>query len=264
MIRSNRLRQKLDSGELALGAYAGAFGDPMIVELIALAGFDVVFIDTEHNPLDLSQIVGLIRAADATGISALIRFPTVDPSLLRLLDAGAHAVCVSHVSTAEEARAIVRAVRFPPLGERGLNSQTRAALYGEIPVRSHLERANTEVVLGLWVEDAAVLGEIDEIAATPGVDLIAVGPNDLSRSLGLAGRPDDPRLREAIETLATRIRRAGRHLAFPLEHSAYPLDVKGLRALGVSYANCAPSPEVRLLGSWKEQARRAREAIGPG
>jgi 2-keto-3-deoxy-L-rhamnonate aldolase RhmA len=105
---------------------------------------------------------------------------------------------------------------------------------------------------------------IDAIAAVEGVDLLAVGPSDLSRSLGVSGHPDHPRLVAAIDRVREAVRKSntGVRLALPLAHAAFSRDAAQLKALGAGYTNCAPTPEVRLLKSMQDQAAEARKLLG--
>jgi len=112
------------------------------------------------------------------------------------------------------------------------------------------------------IEDMAAVERIDEIAAVPGVDLLAVGPSDLSRSLGVSGHPDHPRLVAAIDRVREAAKKgAGCRLVSPLAHAALPRDAAQLKALGVGYTNCAPTPEARLLKSMQEQCAAQRKLL---
>ena len=112
------------------------------------------------------------------------------------------------------------------------------------------------------IEDMAAVERIDEIAAVEGVDLLAVGPSDLSRSLGVSGQPDHPRLVAAIDRIREAVKKgAGVQLALPLNHAAFPRNAAQLKALGAGYANCAPAPEARLLRSMREQLDEARRLL---
>jgi 2-keto-3-deoxy-L-rhamnonate aldolase RhmA len=175
---------------------------------------------------------------------------------------GVQGIQVPHVGDAATARAAVRAVRYPPDGERGMAAGSRAAEYGRIPLAQHMAQSNREILLACMIEDMAAVERIEEIAAVPGVDLLAVGPSDLSRSLGVAGEPDHPRLVAAIDRVrAAAARSAGAGLALPMHHAAFPRNAAQLKALGAGYANCAPAPEARLLRSLREQLDEARRLL---
>jgi 2-keto-3-deoxy-L-rhamnonate aldolase RhmA len=116
-------------GKLAIGTYVG-LADPQVVEIIGLAGFDAAFIDMEHSHFDLPLICEMIRAAELAGVTALVRVPDNDPKLiLRLLDFGADGIIIPHIEGLEGAKRAVAAVRYPPLGQRGVAGNTRVARY---------------------------------------------------------------------------------------------------------------------------------------
>src|SRR5271155_3523422 len=253
IMKENRVKRILREGGLALGTHVGGIPDPQIVEIIGLAGFDAAFIDMEHTSFDLHDVQAMVMAAERVGITPIVRTPGFDPAfVLRLLDMGVQGVQVPHVGSAEMARAAVRAVRYPPQGERGMAAGSRAAEYGRIPLVEHMAQSNREILLACMIEDMAAVERIDEIAAVEGVDLLAVGPSDLSRSLGISSEPDHPRLVAAIGRVREAVKRgpAGARLALPLNHASFPRNAAQLRALGAGYTNCAPSPEARLLRSF--------------
>ena len=262
-MQANRVKRILREGGLALGTYTGGIADPQIVEIIGHAGFDAAFIDMEHTSFDLRDVQLMVMAAERVGITPIVRTPGFDPALiLRLLDMGVQGIQVPHISDARAAREAVKAVRYAPLGERGMAGSSRASDYGVISTSEHMERSNREITLAVMVEDLPALGEIDAIAATEGVDIVAVGPSDMSRALGVAGTADHPKLVEAVRRVGEAVRKGGvARLALPMNHPALPRDAAQLRDLGVGYANCAPPPEVRMLKSMQAQVAEARAKL---
>jgi 2-keto-3-deoxy-L-rhamnonate aldolase RhmA len=126
-----------------------------------------------------------------------------------------------------------------------------------------MTQSNREIILACMIEDMEAVERIDEIAAVDGIDLLAVGPSDLSRSLGVSGQPDHPRLVAAIDRVREAVKKgAGARLALPLNHAAFPRDAAQLRELGAGYTNCAPTPEARLLQSLQAQLAEARKILG--
>ena len=112
------------------------------------------------------------------------------------------------------------------------------------------------------IEDLPALDEIDAIASTEGLDIVAVGPSDLSRALGVSGTTDHPTLAAAIDRVAEAVKKGGvARLALPMSHPAFPRNAAQLRALGVGYCNCAPAPEVRMLRSMQAQVAEARALL---
>ena len=181
-MKENRVKRILREGGLALGTHVGAIADPQIVELIGLAGFDAAFIDMEHTCFDLHDVQLAVIAAERVGITPIVRNPGLRSGLHPApLGHGRTGHPGAHVGDAATARSAVKAVRYPPLGDRGMAAGSRAAEFGKIPLIEHMVQSNREVVLACMIEDMAAVDRIDEIAAVEGVDLLAVGPSDLSR-----------------------------------------------------------------------------------
>ena len=155
------------------------------VELMALAGFDFVVIDLEHSALSIETAFHHIGVALLSGVSPIVRIPAVDGGIIqRLLDAGAEGIMVPHVDTAEQARAAARAMRFPPLGTRGVGSTSRAGAWGAVSREDYLRYGQEEVVLIAQIESAEAARNASAIAAVPGVDALLIGAADLSTSEG--------------------------------------------------------------------------------
>jgi 4-hydroxy-2-oxoheptanedioate aldolase len=262
-MQPNRVKKILREGGLALGTYTGGIADPQIVEIIGHAGFDAAFIDMEHTSFDLRDVQLMVMAAERVGITPIVRTPGFDPAfVLRLLDMGVQGIQLPHISNAKAAREAVQAVRYAPLGDRGMAGASRASDFGKIPLEEHMEQSNREITLAVMVEDLPALEEIDAIASTEGIDIVAVGPSDMSRALGVSGMPDHPKLVDTVQRVADAVRKGGiARLAFPMNHPAMPRDAAQLRALGVGYCNCAPSPEVRMLRSMQSQVAEARALL---
>jgi 2-keto-3-deoxy-L-rhamnonate aldolase RhmA len=260
-VLQNRVKNRIRHGQLAIGTYVN-IADPAVVEMIGLAGFDAAFIDMEHTAFDLPVVQEMVRACDLAGICSLVRVPDNNPkTILRVLEAGAQGIQVPHIAGRDDALAAVKAVRYAPLGERGMGGATRASRYGTVPLREHTAQSNSEVLLVVMVEDMAAVRELEDIASLDGLDLIAIGPSDLGQALGMSGG-SDPRLKAAIEEIAATLKRVGKaKMTFPLQAPTYPLGVADLRRLGVAYTNCNPSDVERLLRSYQQQVREIRAQI---
>jgi 2-keto-3-deoxy-L-rhamnonate aldolase RhmA len=263
-MQQNRVKRIMRDGGLALGTYVGGIANPQIVEIIGHAGFDAAFIDMEHTSFDLSDVQLMVMAAERVGITPIVRPPGFDAAfILRLLDMGVQGIQVPHIEGPAAARAAVQAVRYPPLGERGMAGASRASEFGKVPLLEHIASSNREISLAVMIEDLAALDQIEAIAAIERIDIVAVGPSDMSRALGVSGEPDHPKLVAAIERVRQALRKgAGARLALPVNHPALPRSAAQLRELGVGYANCAPSPEARLLKSLRDQVGEARKQLG--
>lgn len=260
-MRENRVKKIMRSGQLAIGAYVG-LADPQIVEIIGLAGFDAAFIDMEHTAFDLSLVQHMIVAAELVGITPIVRVADSDPGfILRILDMGAQGIIIPHVDGVDGARKAVNAVRYAPLGSRGGAGGTRAAKFGTLNWNDHVKTSNEEILLSVMTEDAKAIEQVAEIAALEGVDLVALGPTDLSQTLGITD-PKDPRLKSAVEKIASVVKRAGNaRLQLPMNHAAFPLDPLDLIKLGVGYTHVAPPPPVILMREMQNAVRKIHESI---
>jgi 4-hydroxy-2-oxoheptanedioate aldolase len=258
-MRENRVKRVMREGGVALVSHTG-FADPAIVEIIALGGFDGVFIDMEHTGFDLQLVGEMIRIADLSGITPIVRVPENNAKLiLRVLEMGAQGIQVPHIEGLEGARRAVAAVRYPPLGTRGAAGSTRAAGYGAIPWREHVRTSNEQILLTVMTEDMPGINAIEAIAALDGVDLISLGPTDLSAALGITD-PSDPRLRQTVEELVRKVNRIGKAKVYvPVYHPALYLTPKDLLHLGVHYTSVAPPPPTIVLNALREAAKRIRE-----
>ncbi len=262
----NRIKSILREGRMAVAAHGGCFREPEIIELIGQAGYDGVFIDMEHTGFDLRDIQMMVLAAERHGITPMVRTPGFDAAFtLRLLDMGVQGLYIPHVTSAKVAREVVAAARYSPLGDRGVLGFSRAAAYGQIPLKDHMEQSNREVLLTVMIEDAEALDEIDAIANLDGIDLVAPAPSDLSTSLGVAGQPDHPKLVAAMERIMDAVRKAGKAgLALPLGHPLYPRTLAENQKLGTGLLLCGTPPQTRLLRSFSQEVSEIRRALGKG
>ncbi len=205
----NTLKRKLAGAAVVLGANL-QLDSPWLVEMVSLAGFDYVMLDGEHG-LVWGELPRLVLAADAAGITVLVRVPSADRGfLIQALESGAGGVMVPMVESAAQAQAIVREVRYAPLGLRGFSTATRAARWGRVEAADLAQQGNAGLVLALQLESHQALEQAEQIAAVDGIDVLFVGPADLAQSMGIPGRDRDPAVREAMAAAARRVRaRAG-------------------------------------------------------
>ncbi|MBI2686908.1 MAG: aldolase [Acidobacteria bacterium] len=159
---------------------------PESVEMAGWAGWDHCVIDCEHAPIDNAMLPAMLRAAR---IPAYVRVPNSNPeSIQGALDNGSNGVIVPRLRSAAEARAVVDAARFFPQGKRGVNHMVRAAKYSLEPVAEYLEKAASRTRVIAQIETAQALEEVEQIAATPGLDELFIGPYDLSQALEIPGQ----------------------------------------------------------------------------
>ncbi len=253
----NRLRELIDRKPSALGTFI-TLADPVSVELAGLAGFEFVVIECEHAGLSLETVQNHLRAARARGLGTLVRVPAGDHGFVqRVLDIGAEGVLVPHISDATAAARAVSGVRFPPDGHRGMYPASAAAEFGAhgLPgVRELTQALNRNTVLAVMIEEASAVDQVEAIATTPGVDLVVVGPSDLSASLGVIGDPKDPALAAAVNRIFKACREAGVRFGMPVEHGGYRLTAAELRDQGAWFLT-GGSDSVFLLNAFRASVK---------
>lgn len=227
------VRRKLNAGEPVFTAKA-CYADPELVELVASAGFDAVWICLEHRRLDPAVAVSLLQACRLSGADALVRIrPALYADLLWLLEAGARGIMLPRVRHPDEVRAVVEAMKFPPLGRRGSDVVHADSAFGRQPLPDYLAAANRETFLVVQIEEPEVVPHVDAIAAMPGVDVLFVGPGDLSLGLGQPGAHAGPEVMRVVEAVGAACRRHGKRAGLPCAADQVPR----YRALGYSFFN---------------------------
>ena len=205
------VREKLDAGHPVLGTFV-KINAPAIIELIGLAGFDFVILDTEHGYFTHEQVENAIRAAEVTGMSAIVRTPDSGESvILHALDSGSAGVQVPGLSNATGAAEAVRRARYHPHGQRGFARANRAADYGALPLDQYFARA-ARTLLAVHVENREMVEDIDALCALDGVDVIFLGAADLSQSYGVPGAQDDLQVRTALDRVTSAALAAGKQV----------------------------------------------------
>jgi len=191
-----QLKSRLKSGHTVIGSFV-TIGSADTTEILALSGFDFLVIDTEHGAMSIETATQLIRAADVHSVPSIVRVTEPsDSTILRSLDIGAAGVQVPQVNSTELADSIAKAAHYHPEGHRGL-AMPRAAAYGSMPIDRYFSKCREETLVTAQIESAEGLAPLDEIAAVPGIDVIFLGPFDLSHSLGIPGQVEDPRIKDA-------------------------------------------------------------------
>ncbi|WP_460114364.1 4-hydroxy-2-oxoheptanedioate aldolase [Pseudomonas sp. H3_G03] len=205
----NRFKQRLRNGEVQIGLWLG-LADAYCAELAANAGFDWLLIDGEHAPNHLQGMLAQLQAVAPYPSQALIRPVIGDSALIKqLLDIGAQTLLVPMVESAAQALELVRAMRYPPQGIRGVGSAlARASRWNSI--QGYLNQADDQMCLLVQIENLEGLANLDEIAAVEGVDGVFIGPADLSASMGHRGNPGHPEVQVAIEDAIGRIVQSGK------------------------------------------------------
>ena len=201
----NRTKAKLAAGEPAFGCFVRT-AEPSLIEYVALLGWDFLVFDGEHGTLLPHQVEDLCRAVEPHGVTPIVRVTTNDPpTILRYLDTGAHGAHIPWVNSAAEAERAVQAVKYTPRGMRGL-AGSRASEWGlREPLAAYVERANRETLVVIHIETQEAVDAIDDYLAIDGVDVLFLGPTDLSQSLGHPGDTNHPDVQAALDRVATAV-----------------------------------------------------------
>jgi len=203
-LRQNRAKHKLQEGGIATIA-SGPHTAEMI-EFLGSYGFDGAWIETEHGSIDFADIPDLTRACDLWGMTSVVRVNLNLPGVIyRTLDVGAQAIVVPHVNTAAEARAVVEASKFYPLGQRGMYTSRQG-----IGVKDYPDKANAETMSIILIEDIVAINNLAEILQVDDIDVFFVASGDLSQSMGLLGQASHPDVQDTVDKAIERIVGAGK------------------------------------------------------
>jgi len=203
------IRQRVLNNELLFGLINN-LGSSITVEMAGVAGYDWLWIDGEHGMGGFTDTVHQLQAASATSASPIVRVVWNDfPLIKRVLDIGAAGVIVPWINRAEDAAQVVRAMRYPPAGIRGVARLIRANSFG-YDTAEYYRRANQDLLTAVQVETVESVAHADEIAAVEGVDTLVIGPMDLSTSMGISGEFQNPLLWEAFAKVVKACRTHGK------------------------------------------------------
>jgi 4-hydroxy-2-oxoheptanedioate aldolase len=212
-ILRNRVKDKLARDEVVASMTVRLVRNVEIASIARTAGFDTLYIDVEHSSFSLETTSQICIAALGVGLAPFVRVPSLRPEhVSRALDGGALGVIAPHVRSATEAREVVRAAKFAPLGERSAAGGVPHLQYRSIPPAEANRMLNAATMVIVQCESAAFLDHADEIMAVDGVDLVLVGTNDLLAEWGLAGQYEHARVREAYERVIAAAKRYGKHV----------------------------------------------------
>jgi 2-keto-3-deoxy-L-rhamnonate aldolase RhmA len=212
-ILRNHAKEKLARGEVVASMTVRLSRTIEIAQIAATAGFDTIYVDMEHNTLSIDATCQICIAAQQIGVTPLVRVPANSPEYIcRVLDGGAMGVITPHIRSAEEAREMVKLVKFAPLGERSSGGALSHYQYRSFPPAETNAAMNHATMLVVMLETVAALEHVEEIIAVDGVDMLLVGSNDLCNEMGLTGQYDHPLLREAFARAITAAKAEGKHV----------------------------------------------------
>jgi 2-keto-3-deoxy-L-rhamnonate aldolase RhmA len=200
MMKPNRFKQVLVEGKVPLGHMVLEFGTRGLARMLEVAGLDFVVVDMEHSGFSAANIADLMAWFKATPVAPFVRVPQIQYHFIaRTLDAGALGIMVPNVKDGVEARAIVDAAKYGPLGQRGVVLGETHTDFQSVNPREFMDYSNENTTIICQIESQAGLDNLEEIATTPGVDVLWVGHFDLSQSLGIPGQFHHPKFLEALK-----------------------------------------------------------------
>lgn len=203
-MKPERLRQALAARKVVYGTWVQT-PSPEVVEILGWSGWDFVILDLEHGPYGPEGLPHLIRAAEVSGATPFVRVPISAPDEVgKALDLGAAGIVTPGVTSAPDGAAAVRLTRFPPAGSRGSSPSTRQLRYSAVPFATLTAKDAPQPLVVLQVEARLATSDLGSILGIAGLDVVFIGPYDLSTSLGLPGQFDHPKVREAITEIVDR------------------------------------------------------------
>lgn len=248
-MRENRLKRKLQKGSAAIGTFM-KFTDPAAAEILAIAGLDFFVLDNEHVAMDREALTNVVRAADACGITPLVRIKeNQQVEILQTLDLGYMGIQVPNVNTKEEADAVVKSAKYGPQGIRGFSPSIRACDYGTGNIQRYIAAANENTLVCVQCETREGLENLDTILEIPEIDVVFIGPMDLSQSLGHVGDTGHPVVRDAIAEIKSKVISAGKVAGTT---AATPEAARKLIAEGVQYILLAT--DQAMIMKWAREA----------
>ena len=227
--RAAAFKKRLKAGEAVVGAWL-SLTDPAAAEMMARVGFDYLLIDTEHGAWDLIALQTTLMAFNGASTVPIVRVPWNDHVRIKqMLDMGVEGIMAPMVRTVEECRELVRSCRYPPAGTRGFGPRRASNYYRDLD--AYVAAANDAIFVMPQVEDIATVGVIDDFLAVPGIDAVAIGPNDLSGTTGLFRQHSHPTNSQAVDKIIARGKAAGVPVCLGI--NTKPNEQKDLIARGV-------------------------------
>lgn len=256
----NNLKKRIASGEVSLCMGLRQSRTVDIGPLVAAAGFDSLYVDMEHSPIDFETTSAICITAVAYGVTPLVRVPGhLGQDISRALDGGAQGVILPHVNTAEQARAIVSYAKYPPIGHRSVMGAGPSTAYKAMPLAKVNESGNADTMVIIMIETPEGVANADAIAAVPGVDMLLIGSNDLCTEMGIPGQLRHPDLLAAYQTVCAACKKHGIAMGIGGIRGDVELQTQLLN-LGAQFL-ISGSDTTYLAGAASHDAKALREVI---
>lgn len=254
--RVRAMKDRLKAGKPVFGAWL-SLNDPAAAEILARTGFDFLLIDMEHGPWDLVTLQHTLMGFNGTDTVPVVRVPWNDHVRIKqVLDMGVEGIMAPMVRTVEECRDLVRACRYPPVGARGFGPRRASNYYRNID--DYVAAANEALFVMPQIEDIATLDVLDDFLAVPGIDAVAIGPNDLSGTTGLFRQHKHPTNKGALDKIIAQARKAG--VPVSLGINTKPADQRELIERGVLILTTTSDLELLAAGA-RQSLEANRQAI---
>jgi 4-hydroxy-2-oxoheptanedioate aldolase len=254
LFRKNTTKEKLKLGQVVIGIRMD-YHSPDIIEILGDVGFDFVYYDCEHGPMNEETCQAMIRTAELVGLTPLVRVPANEPwYILRALDSGAMGIIIPHCNTKEDAQNAVKASKYPPEGERGIAGRS-IRISGMRPAQ-YIVEANREIMVIAMIEEAQTLENLSEILTVDGLDVLWIGRGDLSLSLGVPGQYNHPKVQQAVDRVITEGRAAGKIVGVGAIEVGDPESVKQFARQGAQFFSLNSANLFKMAArTWLEKAR---------
>jgi 2-keto-3-deoxy-L-rhamnonate aldolase RhmA len=252
------LKHRVQAGEVLFGAFVN-LGSSLTAEIVGSAGYDWALIDLEHGAGDEREALFQMQALEHTPAAPLIRIESLNrPRFHRVLDFGASGIMVPRVDSLEQAQEVIACMRFPPRGIRGVAQMNRACGFGKT-FQDYLDNGESQLLCIVQIESPQAVDSAEAIAALDGVDVLFVGPVDLSHSMGIPGQIEHPKFVDALRAVAFATKKAGKAAGILLRS---PEDTAHYLALGYTFLGCGSDGSMlratahSQLTNLREQARK--------
>ncbi len=211
MLRENFLQNKLKAGKIVLGTWA-VIPSPVVAEVIASSGLDFIIIDSEHGPINYETAQNMAIACELHGVSPILRVSgVVESDILKALDIGVHGLHIPNITSKQQIEMSIRFMKYPPIGNRGFSPFNRAGCYSLENAQILTKTANDSTLLVIHMEGKEAIENIEEILVIKEIDVVFVGLFDISKSLGLPGEVNNPKVIKLLKKVVEKVNNVGKY-----------------------------------------------------
>lgn len=248
MLKENFLKKKLEAGIVVIGTWS-VIPSAVVTDIIAGTGLDFVIIDLEHGPASFETAQNMTIACESHKVSPVVRVGgVIETEILRALDIGAHCIHVPNIENENDIEKLIKMIKYPPVGNRGFSPFTRAGGYSGINVAKLVKEANKNVLLAIHIEGVNAIDNLDSILKISEIDIVFIGLFDLSKSLGIPGDVNNPRVLQILKESVEKINIAGKYPGTIITNAD---QLKIFIGYGVKYVTYAVDCEVLSIGYGK-------------